>query len=53
MPDIRDKELRFRTLDKCFSNFRRKYTFDDLLEAVNEKLERADDIIDRGLREAW
>lgn len=42
MPDIRDKELRFRTLDKCFSNFRRKYTFDDLLEVVNEKLERAD-----------
>jgi predicted DNA-binding transcriptional regulator YafY len=30
--------LRYNTLDKCFSNFGRKYYFDDLLEIVNEAL---------------
>jgi predicted DNA-binding transcriptional regulator YafY len=30
--------LRYNTLDKCFSNFGRKYYFDDLLEKVNEVL---------------
>lgn len=30
--------LRYNTLDKCFSNFGRKYYFDDLLEKVNEAL---------------
>ncbi len=30
--------LRYNTLDKCFSNFGRKYFFSDLLEKVNESL---------------
>jgi len=30
--------LRYNTLDKCFSNFGRKYYFEDLLECVNEAL---------------
>jgi len=28
--------LRYNTLDKCFSNFGRKYYFEDLLERVND-----------------
>ncbi len=34
--------LRYNTLDKCFSNFGRKYYFNDLLEKVNEVLEDFD-----------
>ncbi|WP_372934758.1 hypothetical protein [Mariniphaga sediminis] len=30
--------LRYNTLDKCFSNFGRKYYFDDLVEEVNRAL---------------
>lgn len=30
--------LRYQTLDKCFSNYGRKYTFEELLEIVNDKL---------------
>jgi len=30
--------LRYNTLDKCFSNFGRKYYFEDLLEHVNDVL---------------
>lgn len=30
--------IRYEILDRCFSNFNRKYSFDDLLELVNEKL---------------
>lgn len=30
--------LRYNTLDKCFSNFQRRYYFDDLIEAVNEAI---------------
>ena len=34
--------LRYNTLDKCFSNFGRKYYFQDLLDKVNEVLEDFD-----------
>ena len=34
----KNAQLRYRILDKCFSNFRRQYTIDDLVEEVNEKL---------------
>jgi len=34
--------LRFNTLDKCFSNWGRKYYFNDLLEKVNEVLKDFD-----------
>ena len=30
--------LRYNTLDKCFSNFGRKYYFDELIEEVNDAL---------------
>ena len=33
----KNAQLRYRILDKCFSNFRRQYTIDDLVEEVNEK----------------
>ncbi len=38
MATNRNAVLRFNTLDKCFSNFGRKYYFEDLLEKVNEAL---------------
>lgn len=28
----------YQILDRCFNNFRHKYTIDDLMEEVNEKL---------------
>ena len=31
-------QIRYKVLDDCFSNFRRKYYFDDLLEKCNEAL---------------
>jgi len=34
--------LRYNTLDKCLSNFGRKYYFQDLLDKVNEVLEEFD-----------
>ncbi len=34
--------LRYSTLDKCFSNFQRRYYFDDLLETVNQELWKYD-----------
>jgi len=30
--------LRYNILDKCFSNFQRRYYFDDLIDAVNEAI---------------
>lgn len=38
MPKHKNAEYRFLVLDKCFSNFHQKYTIDDLLEQVNDKL---------------
>lgn len=38
--------LRFNTLDKCFSNWGRKYYFNDLLEKVNEALKEFDPVSD-------
>jgi predicted DNA-binding transcriptional regulator YafY len=38
MPVNQNAEYRYRILDRCFSNFHRKYTFDDLLDVVNEHL---------------
>ena len=34
----KNAQLRYQILDRCFSNFNRKYTFDELLEIVNDKL---------------
>lgn len=38
MPRSKNAEHRFLILDRCFSDFHRKYSIDDLLEEVNEKL---------------
>lgn len=34
----KNAQLRYQILDRCFSNFKKKYTIDDLIEEVNEKL---------------
>ncbi len=38
MATNKNAQLRYQILDRCFSDFRRKYTIDDLIDAVNEKL---------------
>ena len=38
MPLNKNAQLRYQILDRCLSNFNRKYTFDDLLDEVNDKL---------------
>jgi predicted DNA-binding transcriptional regulator YafY len=38
MPINKNAVIRYNTLDKCFSNFGRKYFFNDLLEEVNNAL---------------
>ncbi len=38
MSTNKNAQLRYQVLDRCFSNFQRQYSFDDLVEAVNEKL---------------
>ena len=38
MPKNKNTEYRFLVLDRCFSDFRHKYTIEDLLEKVNDKL---------------
>ena len=38
MSTNRNAVLRYNTLDKCFSNFGRRYYFDELLEKVNDTL---------------
>ena len=39
MPVNKNAQYRYQILDRCFSDGRRKYDFDDLLEKVNEHLE--------------
>lgn len=38
MPINKNAQLRYEILDRCFSNFGRKYDIDDLMDAVNERL---------------
>ncbi len=38
MPKTKNAEYRFLVLDRCFSDFHHKYTFEDLLEKVNDRL---------------
>jgi len=38
MPVNRNALIRYRTIDKCLQNRRRKWTIDDLIEACNEAL---------------
>lgn len=34
----KNAQLRYQILDRCFSDFRHRYTIDDLVEEVNERL---------------
>lgn len=38
MPKSKNAEYRFMILDRCFSDYLHKYTIDDLLDKVNDKL---------------
>lgn len=38
MPTNKNAQLRYQVLDRCFSDFNRRYGIDDLLDAVNEQL---------------
>lgn len=38
MSTNKNAQIRYNTLDKCFSNFNRNYTYDDLLKEVNRVL---------------
>lgn len=38
MATNKNAQLRYQVLDRCFSDFRRKYTIEDLMEEVNETL---------------
>ena len=38
MPTNKNALLRYQILDRCFSNRHRKYTIEDLVDAVNEAL---------------
>ena len=38
MPINKSQHIRYRVLDRCFSNFGRKYFIDDLVNACNEEL---------------
>ena len=38
MPSNKHAQIRYRVLDGCFSNFRRNYHFNDLLEKCNDAL---------------
>jgi predicted DNA-binding transcriptional regulator YafY len=41
MPISKNAYLRYKTLDNCFRNTRRKYSIDDLVDACNKALEEA------------
>ena len=38
MPTNKNAQLRYQILDRCFSDFSRKYEIQDLLEKVNDAL---------------
>jgi len=38
MPTNKNAQLRYQILDRCFSNFSKKYEIEDLLDEVNEQL---------------
>ena len=38
MPTNKNAQLRYKVLDRCFSDFKHKYTIDDLINEVNESL---------------
>lgn len=38
MPNTKNQDIRFQILDRCFSDYKHKYTFNHLLELVNDRL---------------
>lgn len=36
MPTSKNAQLRYQIRDRCFSDFKRKYTIEDLINKVNE-----------------
>lgn len=38
MPTNKNAQLRYQILDRCFSDFKKKYSIDDLLDEVNDTL---------------
>ena len=38
MSNTKYAQIRYKVLDDCFSNFRRKFYFDDLMDRCNEAL---------------
>ena len=38
MPTNKNALIRYKVLDRCFSDFRRRYEIDDLIDEVNETL---------------
>lgn len=38
MPTNKNAQLRYKILDRCFSNFKHKYTIEELVDEVNENL---------------
>lgn len=38
MPKNKNAQLRYQMLDRCFSDFSHKYSFEDLMNVVNDKL---------------
>lgn len=38
MPTNKNAQLRYRILDRCFSDFHRTYSIEDLMDTVNESL---------------
>ena len=38
MATNKNAQLRYQILDRCFSNFHKRYEIDDLLDEVNEHL---------------
>ena len=38
MPTNKNAQLRYQILDRCFRDFKHKYTFEDLKEKVNDAL---------------
>lgn len=38
MPTNKNAQLRYQILDRCFSDFKRKYTIEDLIDKVNDSL---------------
>lgn len=38
MATNKNAQLRYQVLDRCFSDFRYKYTIDELIDKVNDRL---------------